>query len=158
MLFRSRKIKKRCDWIAWNAAKEAEASSRTTNVVPGPSSVSETSSGTTCGHKACPSVEALREISAEIRAFRESYEERIARVERRARIMERRTVVAIDSIRRLMAAILGDRNQALAPHHIPGAGMGEVEAAEDLEPWLDDSFVDDGEGESVGDEPMEADD
>ena len=68
------KIKKRCDWIAWNAAKEAEASSSTTNVVPGPSSVGETSSGTAHGHKARPSVEALREISAEIRAFRESYE------------------------------------------------------------------------------------
>ena len=27
--------------------------------------------------------------------------------------------------------------------------MGEVEATEDLEPWLDDSFVDDSEGESV---------
>ena len=134
-------------------------------MVPGPSSVGETSSGTARGHKARPSVEVLREIFAEIRAFRESYEaghkvdeERIARVERRARIVERRTVVAIDSIRRLTAAILGDRNQALAPHHIPGAGMGEVEAAEDLEPWLDDSFVDDGEGESVGDEPMDADD
>ena len=85
-------------------------------------------------------------------------EEQIARVERRARIVEWRTIVAIDSIRRLTAAILGDRTQALAPHHIPGAGMGEVEAAEDLEPWLDDSFVDDGEGESVGDEPMDADD
>ena len=57
-----------------------------------------------------------------------------------------------------MAVILGDHAQALAPHHIPGAGMGEVEAAEDLKLWLDDSFVDDSEGESVGDEPMEADD
>ena len=44
------------------------------------------------------------------------------------------------------------------PHHIPGAGMGEVEAAVDLEPWLDDLFVDDGEGESVDDDLMEADD
>ena len=29
------KIKKCCDWIAWNAAKVAEASSSMTNVVPG---------------------------------------------------------------------------------------------------------------------------
>ena len=157
------KFKKCCDWIAWNAAKAAEACSSMTNVVPGPSSVGETSSGTARGHKARPSVEALREISTEICAFRKSYkvghkvdEERIARVERQARIMEQCTVVAIDSIHRLTAAILGDRTQALAPHHIPGAGMGEVEAAEDLEPWLDDSFMDDGEGESVGDELMEA--
>ena len=52
----------------------------------------------------------------------------------------------------------GDCAQVLAPHHILGAGMGEVEAAEDLEPWLDDSFVDDGEGESVDGDLMEADD
>ena len=57
-----------------------------------------------------------------------------------------------------MAAILGDRAQALAPHHILGAGMGEVEAAKDLEPWLDDLFVDDGKGESVDGDPMETDD
>ena len=68
------KIKKHCDWIAWNAAKVAEASSSMTNMVPGPLSVSETSSGTAHGHKACPLVEALREISAEIRAFRKLYE------------------------------------------------------------------------------------
>ena len=69
-----RKIKKRCDWIAWNAAKAAEASTSTTNVVPGPSSVGESSGGTTCGHKSHPLVEALKEISAEIHAFCESYE------------------------------------------------------------------------------------
>ena len=56
-----------------------------------------------------------------------------------------------------MAAILGDHVQALAPHHILGVGMGKVEATEDLKPWLDDSFIDDGEGESVGDDLMEAD-
>ena len=152
-----RKIKKHCDWIAWNAAKAVEASMSMTNVVPGLSSVGESSGGTTCGHKSCPSVEALKEISAEIHAFRKSYEaghkidkERIARVERWARIVERRATVVIDSIRCLTAAILGDHDQALAPHHIPGAGMGEVEAAEDLEPWLDDSFMDGN--------PMEADD
>ena len=44
------------------------------------------------------------------------------------------------------------------PHHIPGAGMGESEAAVDLKPWLDDLFVDDGKGESVGGDPMEVDD
>ena len=67
------KIKKRCDWIVRNAAKAAEASSSTTNVVPGPSSVGESSGGTLRGHKSCPSVEALREISAKIRAFHKSY-------------------------------------------------------------------------------------
>ena len=110
-------------------------------------------------------MEALKEISAEIRAFCEPYEaghkidkERIAHVECWARIMEQRATVVIDSIQHLMAAILGDRNQVLGPHHIPGAGMGEVEAAEDLELWLDDSFVDDGKGESVDGNPMEADD
>ena len=100
-----RKIKKCCDWIAWNAAKAAEASSSTTNVVPGPSSVGETSSGTAHGHKARPLVEALREISAEIRAFHKLYEaghkvdkEQIAQVECWARIMEWHTTVAINSI------------------------------------------------------------
>ena len=63
-------------------------------------------------------------------------EEQIACVERWARIVERHATVAIDSIQRLMAAILGDHDQVLAPHHIPGAGMGKVEATEDLEPWL----------------------
>ena len=36
--------------------------------------------------------------------------------------------------------------------------MGEVEATEDLEPWLNDLFMDDGEGESVDGNPMEAND
>ena len=36
--------------------------------------------------------------------------------------------------------------------------MGKVEAAEDLEPWLNDSFMDDGKGESVDGDLMEADD
>ena len=44
------------------------------------------------------------------------------------------------------------------PHHIPGAGMGKVEAVVDLEPWLNDSFMDDGKGESVDDDLMEAND
>ena len=66
--------------------------------------------------------------------------------------------MAINSIWCLMAAILGDCAQVLAPHHIPGAGMGEVEAMVDLEPWLNDLFMDDGEGESVDDDLMEADD
>ena len=66
--------------------------------------------------------------------------------------------MAIDSIRCLTAVLLGDCAQVLAPHHIPGVGMGEVEATEDLELWLNDSFVDDSEGESVDGDPMEADD
>ena len=86
------------------------------------------------------------------------HKEQIARVECWARIMEWRATVAIDSIRHLTAAILGNHAQVLAPHHIPGAGMGEVEATEDLKPWLNDSFVDDGEGESVDGDLMEADD
>ena len=40
------KIKKHCDWIAWNAAKAVEASTSTTNMIPGPSSVGESSGGT----------------------------------------------------------------------------------------------------------------
>ena len=149
----------------WNATKAAEASSSTTNVVPGLSSVGESSSGTAHGHKSHPLVEALREISAEIQAFCESYEaghkvdeEQIAQVECWARIVEQHTTMAIDSIWCLTAALLEDHAQVLAPHHIPGVGMGEVEAAEDLEPWLDDSFMDDGKGESMGGDLMEADD
>ena len=60
------KIKKCCDWIVWNAAKAAEASSSMMNVVPGPSSVGESSGGTARGHKSCPSVEAMKEIATEI--------------------------------------------------------------------------------------------
>ena len=71
--------------------------------------------------------------------------------------MEQHTAIAIDSIWHLTAAILSDCQQVLAPHHIPGIGMGEVEAANDLELWLDDSFMDDGEGGSVDDELMDAD-
>ena len=89
------KIKKCCEWIVWNAAKAAEASSSMTNVVPGLLSVGESSSGTVHGHKSRPSVEVLKEISAEICAFHKSYEaghkvdeEQIAWVECWARIME----------------------------------------------------------------------
>ena len=60
-------------------------------------------------------------------------EEQIAQVEHQARIMEWCTIMVIDSIQHLMAVIPGDCAQ-LAPHHIPGVGMGKVEAAEDLEP------------------------
>ena len=65
-----RKIKKHCDWIAWNAAKAAEASSSTMNMVPGPSSVSESSSG----HKLHPLVEVMKEIATKICTFHELYE------------------------------------------------------------------------------------
>ena len=85
-------------------------------------------------------------------------EERITWVEHQARVMEQRATMAIDSIWQLMAAILGNRAQVLAPHHIPGAGMGKVEAMVDLKLWLNDLFVDDGKGESMGDDPMDADD
>ena len=82
-------------------------------------------------------------------------EEWIAQVEHWARIVEHATM-AIDSIWCLTAVLLGDCAQVLAPHH--GIGMGEVEATEDLELWLNDSFVDDSKGESVDGDPMEADD
>ena len=68
--------------------------------------------------------------------------------------MERCATVVIDSIQCLMVVILGDCVQVLAPHHIPGAGMGKVEAVVDLKLWLNDSFVDDGEGESVDDDDL----
>ena len=99
------KIKKHCNWIVWNATKAVEASTSTMNMVPGPSSVGESSSGTTHGHRSRPSVEALKEISAKIHAFCESYEaghkvdeEQIAHVEHWARIVEWHTTMAIDSI------------------------------------------------------------
>ena len=69
-----RKIKKHCDWIAWNAAKAAEASSSMTNMVPGPSSVGESSGGTAHGHKSCPLVEVMKEIATKICTFHELYE------------------------------------------------------------------------------------
>ena len=72
--------------------------------------------------------------------------------------MERHATMVIDSIWCLTAVILSDHAQVLAPHHIPGAGMGKVEAVVDLEPWLNDSFMDDGKGESVDDDLMEAND
>ena len=75
------------------------------NVLPGLSSVGESSGGTTHGHRSCPSVEALKEISTKICAFHESYEaglkvdkEQIAHVECWARIMEWHATVVIDSI------------------------------------------------------------
>ena len=110
-------------------------------------------------------MEVLKEISTKICAFYKSYKaghkvvkEQIAWVECWARIMEWHTTMVINSIQCLTAVILGNRAQVLAPHHILGVGMGKVEAAEDLKVWLNDSFMDDSKGESVGGDPMEADD
>ena len=72
--------------------------------------------------------------------------------------MEWHATMVNNSIWCLTTAILGDHMQALAPHHILGVSRDKVEAADDLKPWLDDSFVDDSEGERECGDPMEAND
>ena len=117
-----RKSKKRCDWTTWNTARPGPGDASSSATIPGPSTSGGSIGGATSGHKSCPSVEALKEIAAEIRAFQETYEKghavdesKLAQVEHRAMLVEWRTAMTMDAIWRFTAVILGDRKCTLAP-------------------------------------------
>ena len=171
-----RKSKKKCEWSSEplpgpsqagpsNTAAAKVPSSKTTAAPTTPTTSKSVVVEIPTQHRSRPSVEAMREIAAEIRGLREAYDERLdqeaarmkrdeqrflqeesrfQQVESRTKGLERQQLAIMDAIQRLTSALIGDFQAALA--HRGGGGGSEGDL--DLEP-------DDGGAVSDGDMEVE---